>query len=242
MQAVILAGGAGTRLRSIVKDRPKPMACFGDKPFLEYQVDSLRRSGVTEVILCTGYLHEHIENHFQDGRRWGIRVSYSRERVPLGTGGAIHNALPLIHGSFLLLNGDSFLELDVHTFAEAHAERRHHDSRVVGTLALTRVADARAYGSVEMDSERCIVRYREKSAAMSSWISAGVYALEPEVFDRWPAGTVISLEKDIIPEALDRGGRMFGHPADGFFVDIGTPEGFESFRNYIEGNGHGHSQ
>lgn len=241
MQAVILAGGAGTRLRSIVNDRPKPMACFGDKPFLEHQIDSLRLHGVTDVVLCTGYMHDHIENHFEDGARWGIRVSYSREWVPLGTGGAIRHAMPLLRGSFLLLNGDSFLELDVQALAKSHAERRRLDSKVVGTLALTRVPDARGYGSVEMDDERRIVRYREKSTSTSPWISAGVYALEPEIFERWPVDTAISLEKDVIPDVLDRGGKMCGHPADGFFVDIGTPDGFRSFRNYIEGNGHGHS-
>ena len=242
MQAVILAGGAGTRLRSIVNDRPKSMARFGDKPFLEYQIDTLRRHGVTEVILCVGYLHEHIEQHFGDGKRCGIPVQYSVESTPLGTGGAVRKAGNLLRDSFLLLNGDSYVELNVEAFIAAHAAHRQSDERVVGTLALTRVEDARAYGSVEMDRQQRIVHYREKSTSQSPWVSAGIYALERNILDGWPPDRAMSMENDVIPTALESGGALFGHPAGGFFVDIGTPEGHSRFREYIEGNGYGHSQ
>ncbi len=242
MQAVILAGGAGTRLRSIVSDRPKSMAPFDDKPFLEYQIEALSRHGITEVVLCVGYLREHVESHFEDGRAWGVRIVYSRETQPLGTGGALRNARALLRDSFLLLNGDSYLDLDVRAFADAHVSRRKRDPRVTGTLALTRVDDARAYGSVEMDSDRRIVGYREKCAATAPWISAGVYALEPSVLNAGPAEQALSLERDVLPSALARGDTLLGHPVDGFFVDIGTPEGHARFRKYIEGNGNGHSQ
>jgi len=242
MQAVILAGGAGTRLRSIVSDRPKSMACFADRPFLDYQIETLRQHGVSEVILCVGYLHEHVERHFGDGSSRGLRIVYSRERQPLGTGGALRNARTLLRGSFLLLNGDSYLELDVRAFADTHVARRRLDRSVVGTLALTRVDDARAYGGVDMDDDRRIVGYREKSAAAAPWISAGVYALEPGILDTWPAESVLSLEKELLPDVMQRGGSLIGHPVNGFFVDIGTPEGYARFREYIEGNGNGHSQ
>jgi len=242
MQAVILAGGAGTRLRPIVSDRPKSMATFGGKPFLEYQIDTLRRHGVTEVILCVGYLREHIERHFGDGKHCGVHVRYSVEHVPLGTGGAVRNAASLLGDTFLLLNGDSFIELDVGAFVEAHGKHRRGDARVVGTLAMTRVQDASAYGSVEMDHDQRIVHYREKATSTSPWISAGLYALERSILDAWPPDRAISMENDVIPDALDNGRLLFGHPASGFFVDIGTPEGHAHFRQYIEGNGNGHSQ
>ncbi len=218
------------------------MASFGDRPFLEYLVDGLGSQGITEVILCVGYMRDHIERHFGNGRLSGPRISFSREIEPLGTGGAVRNARHLLSGPFLLLNGDSFLDFDVRALAKAHVAGRRRDGRAVATLALTRVDDARAYGSVEMDPDGRIVNYQEKSATTSPWISAGVYALEPEVLDFWPAGQAISLEKDVLPRALAAGDTLLGHPVDGFFVDIGTPEGFARFRKYIEGNGNGHSQ
>jgi NDP-sugar pyrophosphorylase family protein len=240
MQAVILAGGAGTRLRPLVRDKPKSMADFEEKPFLEYQVEYLRSHGVSQVLLCVGHMHEHIERYFGDGARWNLEIRYSVEDVPLGTGGALKHAEPQLDSSFLLLNGDSWFDLDLAAFIRFHRERRAGDAHCVGTLALAQVSDSRAYGSVSIDSGHRIVDYAEKAQAVSPWISAGIYALQAKILELLPPKQQLSLEHDVLPRALDEEGRLYGYPADGFFVDIGTPAGYHSFRKFIEGNRNGH--
>ncbi len=235
MQAIILAGGAGTRLRSIVSDRPKSMAGFGARPFLEYQVDLLRRQGVVDLVLCTGYMHELVEAHFGDGRRWGLRIRYAIETTPLGTGGAVRNALDLLEPAFLLLNGDSYLELDMRALFDFHRARRAAEPLCRGSVALVRVPDASAYGAVDLDDAGRIVDYGEKCRSGPAWVSAGVSVLERDLVATLPAATPFSLEKDVLPQALQQGSRFYGFPAQGFFVDIGTPAGHRTFQEFVEG-------
>lgn len=236
MQAVILAGGAGSRLRSVVSDRPKAMAAFGNRPFLEYQVESLRRAGITDFVLCVGYLHEHIEAHFGDGRRWGVRVRYAVDNEPLGTGGALRLAATLLASTFLLINGDSYLELQVDAFLRFHSRRRAADPRCVGTVALTRVADVAAYGAVSLDADQRLVEFGEKSRHGAGWVNAGVYVLERSCIAALPARIPLSLEREGLPAVLAAGLHVYGYTAAGFFVDIGTPAGHHIFRHFVEDN------
>ncbi len=236
MQAVILAGGAGTRLRPAVSDRPKPMADFGARPFLEFQVESLRRAGITDLVFCVGYMHEHIQAHFGTGEPWGVHVRYSIESEPLGTGGALRHAAPLLGPSFLLLNGDSYLELDVAAFLAAHHAHRAVDPYCVATLALARVEDASAYGAVQRGPCERLLAFGEKSTAGPAWVSAGVCAFEARILDLLPDCTPLSLEIQGLPAALAAGAHFYGHAVSGFFVDIGTPAGHHTFRNFVEGN------
>ena len=240
MQAVILAGGAGTRLRPILCDRPKPMAAFGDKPFLEHQIELLREHRISDVVLCVGYLHEQIESWFGDGSRWNLRIRYSVESAPLGTGGALRLARPLLGETFLLLNGDTFLETDLLDLVHLHQSKVRTDGRCLGTLALVGVPDASAYGAVEIDAGQRIVGYAEKTRSASPWINAGVYVLQSALLDGVPTGRALSLERDVLPEALRRG-HLYGAPVDGFFVDIGTPHGYHVFKQHIEAR-HDHPQ
>jgi NDP-sugar pyrophosphorylase family protein len=240
MQAVILAGGAGTRLRPILCDRPKPMAEFGGKPFLEHQIELLREHRISDVVLCVGYLHEQIEHWFGDGSRWNLRIRYSVESTPLGTGGALRLARPLLAETFLLLNGDSFLETNLIDLVHLHGNKVRTDGRCLGTLALVGVPDASAYGAVEIDAGQRIVGVAEKMRSASPWINAGVYVLQSTLLDGVPAGRVLSLERDLLPEALRRG-HLYGAPVDGFFVDIGTPHGYHVFKQHIEAR-HDHPQ
>ena len=235
MQAIILAGGAGTRLRSVVSDRPKSMAGFGARPFLEYQVELLRRQGIEDIVLCLGYMYDHIQNHFGDGGHWGVRMRYAVESEPLGTGGALRNAFALLEPSFLLLNGDSYLELDAHRLIAFHRARRASDLRCQGSLALVRVPEASAYGAVDMDDDGRIVDYGEKSRSGPAWISAGVSVLEKASLEPLPILTPLSLEKDVLPAAIGKGAHYYGFPTVGFFVDIGTPSGHQAFREFVEG-------
>jgi D-glycero-alpha-D-manno-heptose 1-phosphate guanylyltransferase len=241
MQAVILAGGAGSRLRPVLCDRPKPMAEFGAKPFLEHQIEFLREHRVSDVVLCVGYRHEQIESWFADGGRWNLRIRYSVESAPLGTGGALRLARPLLQETFLLLNGDSFLQTNLTDFLEFHRRKVRTDGSCLGTLALVGVPDASAYGAVEIDAGQRIVAYAEKTRSASPWINAGVYALQAALLDGVPAGRALSLERDVLPAALHRG-HLYGAPVDGFFVDIGTPHGYHVFKQHIEGSRHDHPQ
>ena len=246
MQALILAGGLGTRLRPVVADRPKPMAAVGDQPFLAYQIAFLRRFGIEHVVLCVGYRYQQIRDHFGDGADWGVRIDYSVEDRPLGTGGALKLAAPYLDGgAFLLLNGDSFFDIDLGALIRAHAANRAREPRCLGTLALVEVQDARAYGTVVLDADQRIQCFDEKADKMPvlpSFINAGIYALQNSVNEYVPAAVSVSIEREVFPAILADQQVLCGYPASGFFVDIGTPAGYDRFRAYIEELSDDHTQ
>lgn len=237
MKAVILAGGLGTRLRSLISDRPKPMAAIAaEKPFLEYQIEYLRDAGIAEIILCVGYQWEKICEHFQGGEKWGVHLDYAVEETLLGTGGAVRNAMPFLPSEFLVLNGDSFLDLDLQKFRAFHKIKRREHEQLGGSIALAEVSDRSQYGAVVLDAAGNIREFREKSPADSSpgLINAGIYLLEPAIFQFIPPDTKISLEREVFPRLIAGGYPFAGYRSDGFFVDIGTPEGFHRFQKYIK--------
>lgn len=224
-QALILAGGLGTRLRSVVSDRPKPMASIGDRPFLEYQIAGLRKSGVDEVILAVGYMADAIEAHFGTGKAFGVTIRYAIENDPLGTAGAIRNARALLGAQpFFALNGDTILtDLDYGELLKCH-------EGAVATLVAARPPDAGAYGVLEFDSSRKrIVAFREKAPIdpEHASISAGVYVLDPSVLDFIPEGQRTSIEVDTFPALLASGKVLNAYFYRGFFGDMGTPAGLE---------------
>ncbi|MBN1886774.1 MAG: nucleotidyltransferase family protein [Thermoflexales bacterium] len=233
MQALILAGGLGTRLRALVSDRPKPLAEVEGKPFLAYLLEQLRAAGFCELVLCVGYKAGQIQAYFGDGSAWGVHIDYAVETQRLGTAGAIKNAARFVDGPFLALNGDSYLELNFQDMVNYHRRRRAANPRLLGSLAAVSVDDASAYGTLELDEAKCIVRFREKEAGGSGWINGGVYVLEPEILDLIPPGQAVSIEKEIFPQALEQGYALLAYPVAGFFVDIGTPEGYRRFQNMV---------
>ena len=234
MKALILAGGLGTRLRSLVSDRPKPMAEIDGKPFLGYQIEQLRAQGFHDLVLCVGHRAEQVEAYFGGGHCWDVKIAYSVETELLGTAGAIKTAEDLIEGKFLVLNGDSYLDVDLRSLVASHRVHRTHDPHALATIAALAVEDAGAYGTLELDSDGHIRRFREKDATGPGCINAGVYVLEPGLLDLIPTGRRVSIEKETFPLVLDRGYHLFGHPVEGFFVDIGTPEGYRRFQSYVE--------
>lgn len=224
MQALILVGGAGTRLRSVLGDTlNKPMAPIEGKPFLEYLIKSLIRQGIEDIVLLVGYKADLIEAYFGQGERWGARVRYSREDTLLGTGGALKLAEPQVQGDeFLLLNGDSFLDADLPAMIGAH--------RAAGadaTLALAMVPDTQRYGSVRLDERDHIVAFTEKGAESGAGlINGGVYLLTRQVFDLFAPGQPCSLERQIFPALIannDMGSGLYGWLSHGYFIDIGIP-------------------
>jgi NDP-sugar pyrophosphorylase family protein len=237
MKALILAGGLGTRLQEVIADRPKSMAEAKGKPFLQYLIQHLRAQGLKEIVLCVGHLADQVERYFGDGRSWGVQIAYAVETKLLGTGGAIRNAQHLIEETSLVLNGDSYLDADFRAVVEFHRCRRLADPRTVGTIATVAVDDAAAYGTLEWDSQGRILRFQEKASAGAGWINAGVYVLEPEVLGHIPRGRPVSIESETFPLLLQRCYHLYACPVDGFFVDIGTPQGYRRFQCYAEEEG-----
>jgi NDP-sugar pyrophosphorylase family protein len=217
--AAVFAGGLGTRLRASVADRPKVLAEVCGRPFLAHLLDQLERAGVRDVVLCTGYLGEQVEAAF--GARHGeLSVRYSREDEPLGTGGCLRLAAPLLGSDpVLVLNGDSYCDADLGAFAAGHAARRAE-----GSILLTHVPDAGRYGRVELGAGGAVEAFLEKSSSEPGWINAGLYLLGRRMVESIPSEGVVSLERDILPDWVSRG--LFGHETEGRFIDIGTPESY----------------
>ncbi|MCB9030191.1 MAG: NTP transferase domain-containing protein [Deltaproteobacteria bacterium] len=220
--AVILAGGLGTRLRPLISDRPKPMAPVADRPFLEYLLDQLNSAGIRHVVICTGYLSEMISSHFGEQYK-NMRVSYTEERLLLGTGGGIKFAMPQIESeTFFVLNGDSFCNADLLKFYELHKSQNSKASMV-----LVRVPNTQRYGRVQFDQAQKITFFEEKGVHIGSgWINAGIYLLDKSIFEPLPKAKNISLEKEIFTSMI--GDNFYAYCAETTeFIDIGLPESIE---------------
>ena len=224
-KAIILAGGLGTRLRSIVSDRPKVMAQVAGRPFLEHLVLSLQSFGITHVLFSVGYLRQVIIDYFQDGQAWGLSFDYSIEEAPLGTGGALRQCLPWIsHDPVLVLNGDSYCGVNLTDYGSWY-----HETERVGALVLTKVSHAERFGQVEWTPEYGISGFHEKTSMKGPrWINAGVYLFSPRFIFQIPKGERVSLERDVLPKWVGHG--LWGFPSVAPFVDLGTPEGYEDMQ------------
>ena len=221
VRAFVLCGGGGTRLRPVLADRPKSMAPISATPFLQLLLERLRSQGVDDVILGTGYMAEKIETYFGSGSKLGIRLRYSRENEPLGTGGALKLAEPLISDPVLVLNGDSYVEWSLVPMLELFAAK---DAEMV--IVLQAVADVTRYGSVALDHHGRITQFLEKGVRGGpGLINAGVYLLRKQIVCDLPAGGPISLERDVFPGLLDRG--VYGLICTRLFIDIGIPDDFK---------------
>jgi len=219
MQALILAGGLGTRLQKVISDYPKPMALISGRPFLEYLILQLKKYNLTEIVLCIGYLGEKIKEYFKDGDRW-VKIEYSEEKKPLGTGGAIKLANNFIkNDNFLVLNGDSYLNIDFNELIKFHKSKR-----ALATLALVKVNKSDRYGAVEIDKDYHITSFKEKGAVgKSNLINGGIYIFHKKILNFIPEGKV-SLERNIFPELIGKG--FYGKPHRAYFIDIGVPEDY----------------
>jgi len=216
---MILVGGKGRRLQSVISDRPKPMALVEGRPFLEWLLRLLRSQGMKRITLCTGYMSEVIENHFGNGNDLQMKLTYSREHTPLGTGGAVRNALGLtVSSSVLVLNGDSYCRLDVRRMI-----REHLAARALTSIWAVTVDDSSRYGSVEVDETNAVRAFREKaSTKQAGLINAGIYLFEHSVLEAIPGGRTVSLETDVLPSLTGKG--LHAVIGSTPFIDIGIPE------------------
>ncbi len=219
MQAIILAGGFGTRLRQVVPDLPKPLAPVAGRPFLAIVLEQLRAQGFTKAMLAVGYRHEAIRAAF--GERFGaLRLSYSVEDQPLGTGGAIRLAARACSNQdVFVLNGDSFVELDFVAMRTAHQRAA---ARL--TVCAVEVADASRYGRLLVE-DSCLVGFAEKGSAGSGLINAGVYLMRRDLLETLGLPEAFSFELDVLAARL-QALRPLVHRASGRFIDIGVPEDY----------------
>jgi D-glycero-alpha-D-manno-heptose 1-phosphate guanylyltransferase len=219
MEAIVLAGGLGTRLRSVVPDLPKPMAPIGGRPFLAWLLDDLERAGIQHAILAVGYRYEAIQDYF--GTHYGsLALSYSIEQEPLGTGGAIRQAMACADGdNTLVLNGDTYLELDYTSMLSAH---RLAGARI--TMAACHVGEVGRFGAMDLHEGR-VVGFAEKGRVGAGYINGGVYILSQKIFDGAGLPDRFSFESDFLLPHLDQL-RPLAFPVEGSFIDIGVPEDY----------------
>lgn len=217
MQAIILCGGLGTRLKSVIKYIPKPMAPINDKPFLEFIFEYLKKQSVKEIILAVSYKYEVIQEYFKD-EFLGIKIKYSIEKEPLGTGGAIKEALKFIKNESYVLNGDTFFDIDL-------GRLKLDESKIC--LALKQMNDFDRYGTVNVNEQGFVISFEEKVFKKQGLINGGVYLLDKDIFKDFALQEKFSFEEFLQEnyEKLKARAEIF----DDYFTDIGVPEDYYDF-------------
>ena len=220
MQALILVGGEGTRLRPLTSTVPKPVVPLVDRPFIAYMLEWLRGHGVEDVVMSCGFLASGVRNVLGDGSGFGVNLRYVEEPRPLGTGGAVKFAESLLDERFFMLNGDVLSDLDL-----SGQLAQHEETGARGTLALIGVEDPSAYGLVRLNEDRSVKEFLEKPSPDqidTNLISAGAYVLQRDVLELIRPDSNASIERDVFPELVGDG--LYGFAGDGYWLDIGTPD------------------
>jgi mannose-1-phosphate guanylyltransferase len=231
VQALILAGGEGTRLRPLTSTVPKPVLTLANRPFISYMVDWLGAHGVDEIVLSCGFLADELRAVLGNGEWDGARLRYVEEKEPLGTAGAVKYAEELLEERFMVLNGDILADFDLSALQRFHAERE-----ATGTIALIPVEDPSAYGLVRTADDGRITEFLEKPSREqldTNLINAGAYVLERRVLEAIPAGRAVSFEREVFPSLIGSG--LYALAVDGYWLDIGTPARYlEGTRDILE--------
>lgn len=218
ISVAILAGGLGTRLEPILRGRQKVVAKVRGYPFLEYILNQLNKAGFKKIVLCTGFLSDQVKKTF--GKRYkNLHLYYSEEQTPLGTAGSLRKALQLLNSeNVLIMNGDSFCEVDFKKLW-----RFHLNKRAKASLVITSVSDTSHFGAVELGSDDRIIRFQEKKINDKGFINAGIYLINKALIEGIPKDKKISLEKEVFPNWVSKD--FFGYKGKNF-IDIGTPESY----------------
>ncbi|EOA6116965.1 nucleotidyltransferase family protein [Campylobacter coli] len=221
MQAIVLAGGLGTRLKSVVQDLPKPMAPINGKPFLTFVLEYLKKQGITEVILSASYKYELIQEYFKDEFE-GMKIRYNIEKELLGTGGAIKDALKFIQNQAYVLNGDTIFDIDLKKLVL-------NDGKIC--IALKQMQNFDRYGTVNVDKQGIVTSFEEKVFKKQGLINGGIYLLKKDVFDEFDLEKKFSFEEFLQEnyKSLKIQTQIF----DDYFIDIGIPEDYQIFCNYL---------
>jgi mannose-1-phosphate guanylyltransferase len=224
VQAIILVGGEGTRLRPLTYRTPKPMVPIAGVPFLARSIERIYEAGITDVILAAGYMPKAITEYFGDGSHLNMRITYAIEETPLGTAGALKNVAEHVKGRFFVFNGDILTSLDL------RAMMRFHESRGgAGTLHLITVTDPSAFGCVAHGDDGAVSAFVEKPAPGTepcNDVNAGTYLLEREVLDAIPAGRAVSIERETFPHLIASGKHLYAYVTNDYWIDLGRPENY----------------
>jgi len=220
MQAVILAGGRGTRLHPLTMSTPKPLLPLFSKPVMEHSIELLRRHGVEDIIVALSSQVQEVVEHFGDGTEWGVRIRYSFEEEPQGTAGAVKLVQPYIDGTFLVVSGDTVTDFDLSAAVDYHRRRS-----AVATLLLHQVEDPSDFGIVQQAPDGRITRFLEKPDSdqiFSSTVNTGIYILEPETLSSIPYFTAYDFARDLIPRMLRNLDPVYGCSVPGYWCDVGN--------------------
>jgi mannose-1-phosphate guanylyltransferase len=226
VQAIVLVGGEGTRLRPLTFGTPKPMVPIMNVPFLARTLERLYEVGIRDVILPAGYMPQAITEYFGDGSRLGMKITYVIEDEPLGTAGAIKNVEQHINGPFFVLNGDVLTSLDLQAMIDYHKEKHG-----LGALHLIKVEDPSAFGCVVHDENGRVSQFVEKppkGTEPTNEVNAGTYLLEPDVLKLIPPGRNVSIERETFPKILAEGHALYAYTTDDYWIDLGRPEHYLS--------------
>ncbi|WP_019178590.1 sugar phosphate nucleotidyltransferase [Methanomassiliicoccus luminyensis] len=221
IQAVILAGGEGTRLRPLTNTRPKPLLPILGRPCVEYVIRSLADADAAKVYLTCGYRSQDMLDALGDGRRFGVDLEFALEDQPAGTAGAVKLLEDKLDGTFVVASGDVLADVDIRSLVEAHRRKK-----AVATMALTTVDRPEEFGIVGLDDDGRIVRFKEKprtEEVFSNLINAGIYVLEKEALDHVPEGEKFDFSKQLFPRLLELGRPIYGSKIEGLWKDIGRP-------------------
>jgi NDP-sugar pyrophosphorylase family protein len=219
MQAVILAGGKGTRLRPLTYEIPKSMISIHGRPFLEYLLELIKPFGINEVLLLIGYLGEHIEKYFGNGLKFGLKVEYSYEKTLLGTGGALKNAADKLAKEFLLLNGDTFLPIDY-----GELIKHFHRSNKIGTVTVFNNTERIVPNNIAVGESNLVIDYNKKDSVGMTHVDAGAMVFKKDVLDIIPKTQICSLEEKVFHKLI-RMRQLLAFPTNQRFYDTGSLEG-----------------
>lgn len=243
MQAVILAGGAGTRLRPLTLDTPKSMIDINGKPFLQYIIEELKKSGVINIVLCIGYLADKFKEYFSDGSKLGVNIDYSVEKEFLGTAGAIKLAKDELEDEYFVVNGDTYLHLD---YMEAYKEFKK--AKKLGLMVVYDNSEKVADCNIAVDEQGMVAAYGKKEQLKKGdqlielkaepgkeykYVDAGVYVFKKEILSLIDGGKFVSLEGDIYPELIRRR-ELKAYVTGQRYYDLGTPERLQLIRKVLK--------
>jgi mannose-1-phosphate guanylyltransferase len=221
MKAVLLVGGAGTRMRPLTYVIPKCLLPVGGKPLLERTLTYLGGHGITEFVLCVSYLKKQIIDTFGGGEALGIKIEYAQSESPLGTAGQLRTASALIKDTFIAMNGDIITNLNI-----GNLVRTHRESGGVATIALKEFGVKIPYGHVVVDRNGKVTAFEEKPT-LNYMANAGVYVLEPRIFDSIPVSRTSSLETDVFPSLISKGEQVASYYESAYWADVGSMADFE---------------
>ena len=220
MKAVVMAGGEGSRLRPLTVTRPKPMVPIVGRPVMEHILNLLKSHGITDVVVTVQYMASAIEDYFGDGSQFGMRISYSREEVPLGTAGSVKNAEAMLDEPFLVISGDALTDFNL-----SEITRYHQDHKALATLTLAHVANPLEYGVIITNDEGHITQFLEKPSwgeVFSDTINTGIYVLDPVIFSYFERDKPFDFSQELFPMMLEKGDPLYGYVADGYWCDVGN--------------------